>query len=552
MNTLTALFLYRKVKGMKITNEIKNFASHLQSFFHLLVQMKLQNTTVKLFLCALGAGFFEILFSMAYARIMDEIMLDALWPVLLVCGLCLAKSGAILFQTMLDWLGRKNRNTMIAGLRHEMMHAIMNMDFEYFLMFSKGELVDKIQASAFDLADNLGMFLPDLFRHIVIGTLTLIAAFCFAPALSAVFAVLCTLMLSAQMYGGKFCEKPMNEMIAMRNTRDSCIHELLSQTKTIQIFDLEAFENKRFHQSSGQFITSFSKAMQHLASAFGPARILNDCAILIPCVLAVFAVRHHALSPDRFFALLFLWNICAQEWKGLDAVFGNLPGLLANYRDLDQIWNMPEERTISCPIPEDPAILEIKDLGYAYRDKTPVFIHQSLKVGFEEKIAITGENGCGKTTFLRCIAGLYSRYTGTLARSETLRIRYAGQRAGWFCASFRDNLDPFHTHSDQEICACLQAFGLDFVCDRIDQIPTGLSGGEKQRLAIIRALLEHPDLLLLDEATSAVDAKTARTIHKILTSIPGLTILSIVHDPSLHDLYDRVLVFGTKEGQFYE
>lgn len=268
---------------MKITNEIKNFASHLQSFFHLLVQMKLQNTTVKLFLCALGAGFFEILFSMAYARIMDEIMLDALWPVLLVCGLCLAKSGAILFQTMLDWLGRKNRNTMIAGLRHEMMHAIMNMDFEYFLMFSKGELVDKIQASAFDLADNLGMFLPDLFRHIVIGTLTLIAAFCFAPALSAVFAVLCTLMLSAQIYGGKFCEKPMNEMIAMRNTRDSCIHELLSQTKTIQIFDLEAFEKKRFHQSSGHFITSFSKAMQHLASAFSPARILNDCAILILC-----------------------------------------------------------------------------------------------------------------------------------------------------------------------------------------------------------------------------------------------------------------------------
>ncbi|WP_300941892.1 ABC transporter transmembrane domain-containing protein, partial [uncultured Dubosiella sp.] len=223
---------------MKITNEIKNFASHLQSFFHLLVRMKFQNTTVKLFLCALGAGFFEVLFSMAYARIMDEIMLDALWPVLLVCGLCLAKSGAILFQTMMDWLGRKNRNAMIAGLRHEMMHAIMNMDFEYFLMFSKGELVDKIQASAFDLADNLGMFLPDLFRHIVIGTLTLIAAFGFAPALSAVFAVLCTLMLSAQMYGGKFCEKPMNEMIAMRNTRDSCIHELLSQTKTIQIFDL--------------------------------------------------------------------------------------------------------------------------------------------------------------------------------------------------------------------------------------------------------------------------------------------------------------------------
>lgn len=110
MNALTALFLYRKVKGMKITNEIKNFASHLQSFFHLLVQMKLQNTTVKLLLCALGAGFFEILFSMAYARIMDEIMLDTLWPVLLVCGLCLAKSGAILFQTMLDWLGQKNRN----------------------------------------------------------------------------------------------------------------------------------------------------------------------------------------------------------------------------------------------------------------------------------------------------------------------------------------------------------------------------------------------------------------------------------------------------------
>ena len=155
----------------------------------------------------------------------------------------------------------------------------------------------------------------------------------------------------------------MNEMIAMRNRRDSCIHELLAHTKTIQIFDLESFEKKQFHQSSEYFIASFSKAMQRLASAFSPARIFNDCVILFPCVLAVFAVRHHTLSLERLFSLLFLWNICAQEWKGLDAIFGNLPGLLANYRDLDQIWNMPKERTISYPIPEDTVLLEIKDLG---------------------------------------------------------------------------------------------------------------------------------------------------------------------------------------------
>ncbi|WP_300920507.1 hypothetical protein, partial [uncultured Dubosiella sp.] len=108
----------------------------------------------------------------------------------------------------------------------------------------------------------------------------------------------------------------------------SCIHELLSQTKTIQIFDLKAFGKKRFHQSSGQFITSFSKAMQHLASAFSPARILNDCAILIPCVLAVFAVRHHALSPDRFFTLLFLWNIAPRNGKGSTPYSATCPDCL--------------------------------------------------------------------------------------------------------------------------------------------------------------------------------------------------------------------------------
>lgn len=537
---------------MKITKEIKNFASHLQSFFHLLVQMKLQNTTVKLLLCALATGLFEILFSLAYARTLDQIALEALWPVMLVSGLCLAKSGAILFQTILDWLSRTNRNAMIAKLRHEMMHSILNMDYEYFLTFSKGELIDKIQASTFDLADNLGMFLPDLFRHVVIGTITLAAAFCFAPALSFVFLVLCILMLITQIYGGKFCEKPMNEMIAMRNRRDSCIHELLSHTKTIQIFDLESFEKKQFHQSSEHFIASFSKAMQRLASAFSPARIFNDCAILFPCVLAVFAVRDHTLSLERFFTLLFLWNICAQEWKGLDAIFGNLPGLLANYRDLDQIWNMPKERTISYPIPEDTVLLEIKDLGYAYHDKTPVFANESLKVNFEEKIAIAGKNGCGKTTFLRCIAGLYTRYTGVVARSQSLKISYAGQRPGWFEASFRDNLDPLHIHSDQEIHAYLKAFDLDYLCGRIDQIPADLSGGEKQRLAIIRSLLEDPDILLLDEATSAVDAKIARTIHEQLTSRPHLALLSIVHDPSVLDLYDQVLVLDSKEGQHYE
>lgn len=216
---------------MKITKEIKRFYAHLQSFFHLLTQMKLQHATLKMLLCALGIALFEIAFSLEYAQIIDNISRDGRWPVFIVIGLCLAKIGAVLFQTMLDWFGSKNRNALIAGLRHEVLRSLMEMDHEYFLNFSKGELVDKIQASAFDLADNLGMFLPDLFRRIVIGLLTLSVAFCFAPLLSYVFLALCMAMLIAQIYGGKYCEEPMNEMITMRNARDSRIHELLCQTK---------------------------------------------------------------------------------------------------------------------------------------------------------------------------------------------------------------------------------------------------------------------------------------------------------------------------------
>ncbi|EOS62143.1 hypothetical protein C815_00034 [Firmicutes bacterium M10-2] len=531
---------------MKITKEIKRFYAHLQSFFHLLTQMKLQHATLKMLLCALGISLFEIAFSLEYAQIIDKISLDGQWPVFIVIGLCIAKIGAILFQTMLDWLGSKNRNALIAGLRHEVLRSIMDMDHEYFLNFSKGELVDKIQASAFDLADNLGMFLPNLFRRIVIGLFTLSVAFCFAPLLSCVFLVLCIAMLIAQIYGGKYCEAPMNEMIARRNARDSRIHELLCQTKTIQIFDLGSAQKRWFQHDSEHFIASFSKAMQCLALAFSPARILNDCAILIPCVMAVFAVRNHALPLERFFSLLFLWNISAQEWKGLDAVFGNLPGLLANYQDLCQIWNIPKEKDLSFPVPDDASLVQINDLGYAYEGKGPIFQDLSLNISLGEKIAISGANGSGKTTFLRCIAGLYTRYFGTIAKQDQIKIGYVGQHPTLFKTSLRDNLDPLHKHSDHEIRAYLKTFELDDLCDLLDHIPKNLSGGEKQRLTIVRALLAQPDLLLLDEATSAIDERSARMIHEQLAALPHLALLSIVHDRTLLSLYDHVLVFDTK------
>jgi ABC-type multidrug transport system fused ATPase/permease subunit len=208
--------------------------------------------------------------------------------------------------------------------------------------------------------------------------------------------------------------------------------------------------------------------------------------------------------------------------------------------------------------------LEIRNLSFSYRDDIAVLSGLSLQVAAGQTLAIVGETGCGKTTVLSLIARLYDCPPGSIfvdgvdIRSFSLeslsrRIALVSQEPWLFNGTLRNNLifGLDREVDEAELAGVLLRARLDGLVARL---PHGLdsdigdrgvrlSGGEKQRVSIARALLREAELLLLDEATASLDTRTERRVQRALAeSSRGRTVVIVAHRLSTVRHADKILV----------
>ena len=191
--------------------------------------------------------------------------------------------------------------------------------------------------------------------------------------------------------------------------------------------------------------------------------------------------------------------------------------------------------------------VELCDVVFAYGTRPPVLKGVNIHIGKGEKVAIVGRSGCGKTTLSKMVLKFYEPQSGVVKvngrdikeiDSFSLRnhIGCVPQDVQTFSGSIRDNLLMGRPASQQEMDrACEIAGCTEFIRKLpagydsfLDETGGGLSGGEKQRLILARAILRNPDMMIMDEATSNMDYVTERTtfdlIFKKMTDCPMLII----------------------------
>jgi subfamily B ATP-binding cassette protein MsbA len=213
--------------------------------------------------------------------------------------------------------------------------------------------------------------------------------------------------------------------------------------------------------------------------------------------------------------------------------------------------------------------IEFRDLSFAYTDDIPVLRRLSCTMPAGKTTALVGETGCGKTTATSLIARLYECPPGTVffdgidirefsRDSLARRISYVGQEAWLFNDTLRANLvvGLDRAAPDEELLDMLNRVRLgamvaelpDGLDTTIGDLGSKLSGGEKQRLCIARALLRQADLVLLDEATSALDSETELDVlQAIEQATRGATVVTIAHRLSTVQSADKVLVLARGE-----
>ena len=207
-------------------------------------------------------------------------------------------------------------------------------------------------------------------------------------------------------------------------------------------------------------------------------------------------------------------------------------------------------------------LIEFKNFSFSFSDNSPPFIQNiNLQIQPGTHLAIVGGSGSGKTTIIRLLAGLYEAKEGSLLfdgkswkehTDHTMRssIAYVPQDVFIFNASIKDNITMWDQSFSYE--QLLLAAKQSQISEKILSHPDGferklndngnnLSGGEKQRIELTRALIKQPNILLLDEATSALDNPTQTKILEILHK-KNITIVSVAHRLDIALRSDHVLV----------
>lgn len=207
--------------------------------------------------------------------------------------------------------------------------------------------------------------------------------------------------------------------------------------------------------------------------------------------------------------------------------------------------------------------IELKDVFFRYNNDFLTLKGITLSIKHGEKIAITGESGCGKTTIAKLLMKIYSPESGNISIGnsdieeipcKTLRRHavYIPQDTFLFSDTIRNNLtlENENISSDEIDRVCR----ISMIYDFIEKLPYGLdtmldeggknlSGGQRQRLAIARALLRKPDILIMDEATGQLDGKTELAIHNaILKECRDMTCIIIAHRLTTLKRCDKIAV----------
>lgn len=196
-------------------------------------------------------------------------------------------------------------------------------------------------------------------------------------------------------------------------------------------------------------------------------------------------------------------------------------------------------------------MIQVKNLTFAHL--RPIFTDVSFTVGNDQIVGITGPNGAGKSTLFKLIAGELSPKEGNILIDGSIatvpqEIKYDPILEK--CTTVREYLDEHYVRDDREIISMLH--GLEMNDIELYGDPHGLSGGQKTKLAIIRALFLEPDILLLDEPTNFLDTKGKAWVAKFLSSYPK-TLLLISHDLKLLDeAIDKVIAINPQKAQIEE
>ena len=453
------------------------------------------------------------------------------------------------------------------NLRDAMYTNIQTFSFSNIDKFSTAGLITRMTTDV----NNLQMAFSVCIRIAVRAPMTLISSMvmCFVinRQLSLIFLGAMVVLAAALITISRKAMKLFSETFRKYDDLNASVQENISAIRVVKAFVREDHESEKFGKAANNLYRLFVKA-ESIIAFNGPVMMLvvYTCIILLSWFGAQFIVGS-ALTTGELTSLFSYVMTALGSLMMLSMIFVMLTMSMASGRRICEVLDEKADLTN----PENP-VMEVRDgsidfdnVSFTYKtgEGDPTLRHIDLHIKSGETVGIIGGTGSGKSSLVNLISRLYDVSEGAVKVGgidvrqydmEALRNQVAVvlQKNVLFSGTILENLRWGKEDATLEECreACAQACATEFIermpdgyNTHIEQGGTNVSGGQKQRLCIARALMKKPRVLILDDSTSAVDTATDAKIREAFAKrIPGTTKLIIAQRISSVQHADRILV----------
>lgn len=480
---------------------------------------------------------------------------------------------AALFGLLTGCLGAKYGAKAAMGfgknLRAAMFRNIQTFSFANIDRFSSASLVTRMTTDVTNIQNAYMMMLRMAMRAPASIICAMAMSFFISPRLATIYLIAVIVLGALLLFISKAAMKYFDRAFKRYDDLNESVQENVSAIRVVKAYVREDYEKKRFSKAAQNIYDVFVKA-ESLVVYNSPLMqfTVYACILLISWLGAHMVVSSTLTTGDLMALLTYCMNILMNLMM-LSMVFVMISLSLASARRISEVLN--EQSTLHNPkeplydVPD--GSISFKHVTFRYSDtaETPVLSDINLDIKSGETIGIIGGTGSSKSSLVNLISRLYDTDTDSVIVGghdvreydmDTLRNKVAVvlQQNVLFSGTILENLrwGDKNATTDECIEACKMACADDFIesfPDKyntyIEQGGTNVSGGQKQRLCIARALLKKPRILILDDSTSAVDTATDSKIRAALAkTIPGTTKLIIAQRISSVMDADRIIVMN--------
>ena len=531
-------------------------------------------------LCMVGEVAMEVLIPLVMANLYDYgiVLQDMGVVVTRAIVLVLLAAASLTFGVASANYASRAGTGFARNLRHDMYYRVQDFSFSNIDKFSTASIVTRLTSDVANLQMTFQMMIRMAIRAPMMMVLALISAMRISVRLSLVFCVAMPVLIAALFGLFPLVHKIFERVFKTYDKLNNVVQENIHGVRVVKSFVREDKEIEKFTGISGAIYKDFCRAEKILA-VNNP---IMQCCIYF-CLIAISWMGAHMVVASGNNPALGLTT------GELSSMFTYTTQVLSSLMMLSMVFVMmvmsreplrrcyeilTEEPDLTDP---EAAVTEVADGSIDFENVSFRYSataqHRALKevnlhIPSGATVGILGATGSSKTTLVQLIPRLYDVSEGVLKvggvdvrnyELEALRDQVAMvlQKNELFSGSIKENLrwgDPDAT--DEEIIhACKLACADDFIQNfpdkydhHIEQGGTNVSGGQKQRLCIARALLKKPKILILDDSTSAVDTQTDALIRKAFREeIPGTTKLIIAQ--RVASVQDADMIVVMENGQ---